>query len=111
MRSWRSIQVGLVCLLSLKVNAQQVPDPAGLDIALERARIQGQQVAIQLTFDTESRSCYAYFAVNDCLAKQRALRREKLDDLRRQEIELNQIQRARRVQEQLTRIRGKLDAD
>lgn len=111
MRVWRLFQVGLLWLMSFNAIAQQTPDSPGVDLALERARIQRQQVAIQLTFDAESRSCYARFAVNDCLAQQRALRREKLDDLRRQEIELNQIQRARRVQEQLTRIKGKLDAD
>lgn len=99
---------GLLCTMS---NAQEGVEPLVVDIPRERARIQAEQLAVQARFDSETAACFSRFAVTDCIGQQRSLRRERLDDLRRQQVALNQMERARRAQEQLERIRGKTQSD
>lgn len=107
--SWRLFLS--VCLLSTMANAQEANESQGVDIERERARIQAEQLSVQARFDSESAACYLRFAVNDCVGQQRSVRRERLDDLRRQQVALNQMERALRAQQQLQRIRGKMQSD
>lgn len=106
------LALGMVlCATGSFASAQETVGAQGVDIALERARIQREQTAVQAHFEAESAACYSRFAVNDCLHQQRVQRREHLDDLRRQQVALNQMDRARRAQEQLARIREKAQTD
>lgn len=85
--------------LSLAVHAQQ-PDsePA------QRARIKSERARVEAAFYAQEKACYGKFAVNDCLNEARALRREALSDLRRQEISLNDAERRRKAGERLRAI-------
>ena len=71
--------------------------------AVERERIRQAHASEQARVADQEAECYQRFAVNDCLIKVRAQRREVLADLRRQEISLNDAQRKRRGAEQLLR--------
>lgn len=111
MKLIRPVWAVLAVCVTVSAAAQESIVSKGLDIAVERARLRAEQAAVQAIFESESVACYGRFAVSDCLRQQRALRREKLDDLRRQEVALNQMERAQRAQEQLGRIRDKMQSD
>jgi colicin import membrane protein len=83
----------LVCL-ALGVRAQEA---AG--VAAQRARIAGERDQAEGEFNARQKLCYLKFAVNDCLNAAKAQRREKLADLRRQEISLNDAERKRKAAE------------
>lgn len=65
------------------------PDTA----AQQRARIAADRAEVEANFKAQEKACYNKFGVNDCLSKARALRREALADLRRQEVSLNDADR------------------
>jgi colicin import membrane protein len=69
------------------------PDGAG------RARIAAERKQAQARLASEEAACYRIFAVNDCLKAARARSRERLSDLRRQEVALNDAERERRAAE------------
>lgn len=73
----------------------------------ERARIQQERDALELSFQGEETACYQRFAVTDCMVKIRAVRREALADLRRQEISLNSTEAKRKAAEQIARLEQK----
>lgn len=56
-----------------------------------------QQAGAQLA--SEEAACYRVFAVNDCLKAARARSRERLSELRRQELRVNDAERKRRLAE------------
>ncbi|HTH80725.1 MAG TPA: hypothetical protein VL593_17260 [Ramlibacter sp.] len=68
-------------------------------VAAERARLKDAREKVEAQYVAEEKACYGKFAVNDCLAKARAKRRETLGDLRRQEIALNDAERKRKAAE------------
>ncbi len=70
---------------------------------LERARISQTRAAAHARFAAEEARCYQLFAVNDCLADVRRVRRDLLADLRRQDLSINDAQRKRHGAEQLLR--------
>ena len=99
----------LACLLTLLCAAcalvaqtQSEPAAAGREAA-EHERIRVERAAAMLQFATLDANCYQRFAVNDCLAAVRVQRREVLQDLRRQEIALDNAQRKRRAAAQILR--------
>jgi colicin import membrane protein len=73
----------------------------------ERTRIQQERDALDLSFRSEEVACYQRFAVTDCMVKIRAVRREAVADLRRQEISLNSTDAKRKAAEQIARIEEK----
>ncbi len=80
---------------------------AGLEVSAERSRIAAERQAVEARFKQDEAACYKKFAVNDCVDALRAVRREKLADLRRQEISLNDAERKRKGAEQLRRMEDK----
>ena len=75
------------------------------DVAAERSRIQVERAQAESRYGQEQAACYARFAVNDCLRDSRARRRQALDQLRRQDIALNDAVRQRRALEQRQQIK------
>ena len=115
----------LLASANLQVHGQTVTPPAALSEAMpseptqpggvaaelspdaERRRIQGERDRVEGRFATDQAACYLKFAVNDCSAAARVVRREALADLRRQEVSLNAAEAKRRGAEQLSRIEEK----
>lgn len=81
-----------------------------LDMDGERSRIQADRVRQEARYEAEEAACYARFAVTDCLREVRRRRRESLDDLRSQEVALNDAERKRKALEQIERIKDKSSA-
>lgn len=89
----------------LEVNAE---DTVTLQDRTERERIAQTRASHEAMSAQQDAQCYARFAVNSCLIKIRAHRREVLSDLRRQEITLNDMRRKRRGADQLLRSDAKV---
>jgi colicin import membrane protein len=86
----------LLCLVCAVFGAR-AQDETGA--ASQRARIASERGQVEAEFNARQRQCYLKFAVNDCLNAAKSLRREKLADLRRQEISLNDAERKRKAAE------------
>lgn len=71
------------------------------EIEAERARIARERTARNQAYIEGRRACYQRFAVNDCLDDERLRHNEVMGDLRRQEIALNDLERAQRTAERL----------
>lgn len=101
----------LLATLSTGLWAQAAPKHSnlagGLDVRAERSRIASERQQVEARFKAEETACYQKFAVNDCIDAGRAERREKLADLRRQEISLNDAERKRKGAEQVQRMEDK----
>ena len=102
----------LALLLLAVPTVAQLPDAAtpSLDIEGELRRIQADRTREEARFAAEDVACYARFAVTDCLRDVRVRRREVLDDLRRQEVAINDAERKRKAQEQIERMDEKSSA-
>lgn len=70
----------------------------------QSARIGAERNLVQQQFAAQEVACYRKFAVNDCLRANRAHRRDRLADLRRQELALNDAERKRRASEHVRSI-------
>ena len=90
------------------LHAQPADDDAS--VAAERARLKSQREKVEAAFLAEEKACYRKFAVNDCLDAARARRRTAVDDLRRQEIALNDVERKRKAAERRKAIEDKEQA-
>src|SRR6478609_726240 len=86
----------LLCLAGAGFGVRAQDDPG---VAAHRARIDAERKQVEAEFGDLQKQCYRKFAVNDCLNRARAQRREKLSDLRRQEISLNDAERKRKAAE------------
>ena len=93
----------LFCLAML---AAALPAGAQTDTAeeAERGRIAAERNQADARLAAQEVACYKTFAVNDCLTAARSQRRERLSDLRRQELSLNEAQRKRRSADRLRSI-------
>lgn len=104
----------MLALILITVSTFSQPTDTGtaqpLDIGPERGRIQAERAREEARYEQEETACYARFAVTDCLGKVRVHRREVLDDLRRQEVMLNDAERKRKALEQIERIQEKSSA-
>jgi colicin import membrane protein len=76
----------------------------------ERARIAAERSQADAKLATQEAACYRKFAVTDCLNAARAQRRERLSDLRRQELTLNDAERKRRAAERVRSIEDRNSA-
>jgi hypothetical protein len=81
--------------------AQEAAPSNPLDTNAERARIETDRTREQARYDKEDAACYQRFAVNDCLREVKVRRRATFEELRRQEIILNDIDRKKRAAEQI----------
>lgn len=92
----------------------QMPAPAAANpaapafsIDAERSRIASDRARLEAGFLAEDAACYKRFAVNNCLAEVSGRRREAMADLRRQDIELNDLERRGRAADQLRKTEEK----
>jgi hypothetical protein len=85
----------------------QGQDPA---IDAERKRLQEERAKVEAEYKADEKACYAKFAVNNCLDKAKAKRREAVSDLRRQEISLNDAERKRKAAERERSIEDRANA-
>jgi colicin import membrane protein len=93
------------CLLLFAAAAALVPGLAlALDFAAERERLRTERASAQSRFVTEEKACYQRFAVHDCINEARGRRDRQLQELRRQELTLNDEERRRRAAERQREI-------
>ena len=93
----------LFCLTLLAAAAPALAQSDPPDQA-ERTRIAAERNKAEARLKAQEAACYKTFAVNDCVSAARAERRERLADLRRQELSLNDADRRRRSAERLRSI-------
>ena len=75
-----------------------------IDPDAERTRLTKERAEIDARAKTEQTACYQRFAVEDCLQESRRKRRTAEDSIKRQEADLNDIERKRRAAAQLERL-------
>lgn len=92
----------LVCMWRAGPLGAQTPQ--ALDASAERARIAQKRAQQDAIFAQAEPACYRRFAVSDCLRDARKKRRIALDELRRQEIVLNDEERRLKGSQALQRI-------
>ena len=91
----------LFCTISF---AQAVsPGDALLDLPAERERIQSDRDVSESRFSQQEAACYAKFDVTDCLHEVRLRRRHLFDDLRRQTVVLNDMERRKKTLSKMDR--------
>lgn len=73
----------------------------------ERERVARQREAAQHRYRDDELACWRRFAVNDCLGQAKRERRGELDALRRQDLQLNALERERRTAQHLRQIEQK----
>ncbi|OGB54968.1 MAG: hypothetical protein A2503_15675 [Burkholderiales bacterium RIFOXYD12_FULL_59_19] len=95
--------VGSPQLLAAPDEAPAVP----LQVPQERLRIQQLRLQHEATAQRAQTDCYQKFAVSDCLRQVRAQKRLALDDLRRQEVILNDLERQTKAINTLNKIQQK----
>lgn len=78
-----------------------------LDVARERSRIQLERAQQEARYQAQVTQCYTRFAVTECIRQARLQQRAVMEPLRRQEVMLNDAERQRKAQEQLTQIKEK----
>ena len=104
----RALRPVLLSLLLAAAGAwAQSPVADASALQAERARITAERARINARFAAEERACHQRFAVNDCLRASRASQRTELDELRRQEVALNDAERQRKGAEQLQKLDDK----
>ena len=86
----------LSALVAVPLWAQSSATAAGADIDVERARLAEERKAISARYDADRAACYKKFAVEGCLQESRQRRRLATDDVKRQEAEINDLERKRR---------------
>ena len=86
------------------------PGQAPMDIEAERRRIQAERLQEAERHTGQEATCYARFAVSDCLSANRAQRREVLDQLQKQESAIRAQERKEKAYEQLQRVQDKAAA-
>jgi hypothetical protein len=108
----KPLLMALGLLLSCLATAQpaQVEDDAFLQAERERERIAQVRQQEEARFAGQEAACYQRFAVNDCLREVRVRRRAVLEDLRRQEVLINDAERKRRGAAQIKRLEERSSA-
>ena len=86
--------VGLLMGWQALAGAQTLaPESAALDLGAERQRISAERAGHETVYLRAEALCYSRFAVSDCLRDARTERRLAMDELRRQELLLNDMER------------------
>lgn len=106
------ILTGLILAVAQLVAVAQTvaPTPQALDVGAERSRIGRERAASEAVYAASERVCYSRFAVSDCLSDARKVKRQAMDELRRQEIVLNDMERQAKAVEALKRIEANVAA-
>lgn len=92
-------------LASAQTNALNEQQTGNIDA--QRAAISAERSRLETGFLTEEAACYKKFAVNNCLNKVNARRREAMADFRRQEILLNDEERRIKGEAQIRKTEEK----
>lgn len=102
----------LILVLGSQLSFAQLPNPseAVMDMAAERTRIQTERERAESRFREQELACYARFSVTDCLQDVRLNRRLLLDDLRRQTVVLNDMERRKKSISKIDLIQRKSEA-
>ncbi|MEO7954907.1 MAG: hypothetical protein ABIR35_12580 [Polaromonas sp.] len=98
---------GLIALSGLAAAQSSHPDASPRNIDAERAKISAERVRLETGFLAEDAACHKKFAVNSCLGKINARRREAMAELRRQEVALNDKERKISGEQEMRRIEEK----
>jgi len=107
----------IVCLLALLIVSGQASG-AESSFALELKKIADetndlnvQKSQVLQTFQVETKACWQNFAVNDCLAKVRREKYQRLAPLEQQEIALNAKRRTLKEADRQQRLNDKSNAE
>jgi len=94
------------------LGAAQTPEQGSpvMNAQAERERIAQGRADQETLFLKVEGECYSHFAVSDCLRTARKDRRIAMDELRRQELVLNDMERKTKALEALKRIETNLAA-
>ena len=102
---WVGVLLGWQVLASAQALA---PEAAAVDVGAERQRISAERAGHESVYLQAERVCYSRFAVTDCLRDARKTQRLAMDELRHQELLLNDMERKTKALEALKRIEAKL---
>ena len=94
----------LMAALSVSSLAQGDRLTGGLDVAGERMRISNEKAALDRKVAAERTACYQKFAVQDCLTDGQERRHGQMDNLKRQEAQLNNTERKQRSAAEFQRL-------
>ena len=92
---------------ALPLAAQETKTAAQQEAEWQRSRIATERASEEVRYQQQRAACYQRFAVNDCLNKARVDRRPVMEELRRQEIILNDEARRRLASEQIQAVEEK----
>lgn len=98
---------GLIALSGFAAAQSSHMESGTRNIDAERAKISAERVRLDAGFLAEEHACPERFAVNSCLRKVNARRREAMAELRRQEVALNDEERRIRGEQEMRRIEEK----
>jgi colicin import membrane protein len=108
-QGWR---FAIICIAfsagSIRAHAQNEPENALSNSAsaeqIERQRIAQERSSLNAQLEQQRQACYQKLAVNACLNEARDQHNEKMRDLKRQEVSLNDAQRKRAGADRLRAI-------
>jgi hypothetical protein len=93
--------------MAMPLAAQEAKTAAQQEAELQRSRIANERATEEAHYQQQRAECYQRFAVNDCLHQARVNRRPRMEELRRQEIILNDEERRRLASEQIQALEEK----
>ncbi|WP_280155621.1 hypothetical protein [Piscinibacter sp. XHJ-5] len=91
-----------------------LPAAFALDVQAERAerdRIAAERAGVEATFGERERACRERFVVTSCLEDARRDRRQALENLRQQQVILDEAQRKQRAAQRMDDIRAKVSGE
>jgi hypothetical protein len=94
----------LIGLAATPLWAQSSATIGNVDMEAERARLAQERKAVDAKFAKGEAACYKKFAVEGCLEDSRRQRRAETDNIKRQETQINDIERKRRGAAELDRL-------
>lgn len=83
------------CAGSITARAQNTSESIQQQEQAERQRINGERASLKTQLEKQRQACYQKLAVTSCLNEARDLHNDKMRDLKRQEVALNDVQRKR----------------
>jgi len=105
----RPLLAGVTALfLAQGSEAQTAQQSPNIRVDLERQNIATQRALAEGKYLAAEQACYARFAVSDCLRQARTERRLATNELRRQELLLNDMDRQAKALAELNRIENKM---
>lgn len=104
----KTAALALIAILSGTAIAQLAPADPQAAAQAQLASLRSDRNQVENKFNENEKDCYQKFAVNDCIARARVVRREALADLRRQELSVNAIEARRKAAQQISKTEEKL---